>query len=149
MQSLNFPNYPFRLRTVDHKPQVFDSIRKKWVALTPEEWVRQHFVQYLVTEKEYPASLIAIEKPLEVNGLKKRCDILAHDRRARPFLLVECKAPEVSITQETFDQAARYNMRLGVDLIAVTNGLVHFCCRVDHATHSYQFLPSLPHFPAE
>jgi len=144
MHPLNFPQYPFRLRNTAGRTQVFDEIRKRWVALTPEEWVRQHAVQFLVRERSYPASLIAVEMIVQLNGMNKRCDVLAHGRNAQPLLLVECKAPEVPITQEVFDQIARYNLCLGVPFLLVTNGLRHFCCSMDHEKQSYVFLPEVP-----
>lgn len=143
---LNFPSYPFRLRSEEGRRQIFDEIRRKWVALTPEEWVRQHLARFLVEEKAFPASLIGIEKTIEVNGLRKRFDILAHDRTGRAVLLAECKAPDVEITQEVFDQAARYNMTTGVDIIVISNGIRNYCCRADHESRSYRFLPEIPHF---
>ncbi|TND02587.1 MAG: hypothetical protein FD123_4049 [Bacteroidetes bacterium] len=148
MVKLQFPEFPFRIRNSEGRRQIFDVIRKKWVVLTPEEWVRQHLATYLVETKKYPASLLAIEKTIEVNGLKKRCDILAHDKQGRPLLLAECKAPEVEITQPVFDQAARYNMTTGVEILVLSNGLRHFCCRIDHASSSYLFLPEIPEFGA-
>ncbi|HEV7229759.1 MAG TPA: type I restriction enzyme HsdR N-terminal domain-containing protein [Bacteroidia bacterium] len=142
MEQLNFPAYSFRLRD----KQIFDPARKKFVSLTPEEWVRQHVIRYLAEDKQFPLSLMAVEAHLEINTLKKRIDILIYDRFAKPLLIVECKAPSVKINQDTFDQAARYNLKAGVDYFFITNGLNHFFCKADKASESYQFLKELPDY---
>jgi predicted type IV restriction endonuclease len=140
MTPLNFPAYEFRL-----KPgEIFDPARKKFVTLTPEEWVRQHVIRYLNEDRGYPLSLMAVEVQLEINKLKKRMDILVHGRDLKPILIVECKAPSVKITQETFDQAARYNLSAGADYFFITNGLTHFFCKSDRESASYHFLKELP-----
>jgi hypothetical protein len=144
MQQLNLPTYPFKIKTEGQRTQIFDGIRKKYLVLTPEEWVRQHFVHFLMSEKGVPGSLIAIEKGLVLNGMQKRCDLLVHDQSGLPLLIVECKAPKVKISQETFDQIARYNMVLKVDYLVVTNGMDHYCCRIDHKNSSYEFLRDIP-----
>lgn len=141
---LNFPEFIFRIRENEKRPEIFDEVRKKWVALTPEEWVRQHTIRWLLEIKNYPAALLAVEKTITVNGLSRRCDLVFFTRELNPFLLVECKAPDVSVSQEVFDQAARYNLSLGADLFLITNGLNHFCCRADHEKSVYQFLKDLP-----
>ncbi|MBI3509027.1 MAG: type I restriction enzyme HsdR N-terminal domain-containing protein [Bacteroidetes bacterium] len=146
MPPLNFPEYIFRLRNAGTKQELFDEVRKKWIVLTPEEWVRQHAVKWLVNEKKFPASLLAVEKSISVNGLNKRCDIVAWSHEMKPVLIVECKSPEVEITQEVFDQAARYNLTLGANLFLLTNGMKHFCCQADHSTANYIFLPELPSY---
>ncbi|CAN5433617.1 type I restriction enzyme HsdR N-terminal domain-containing protein [soil metagenome] len=143
---LNFPQYEFRLREKESRPEVFDEVRKKWVVLTPEEWVRQHTLKWLTEEKKYPASLLAVEKSITVNGLTKRCDIVAFNRDGKPVLIVECKAHDVEILQTVFDQAARYNLTLNVNLFLLTNGINHFCCRADLEQKSYIFLKELPVF---
>jgi predicted type IV restriction endonuclease len=120
---LNFPNYSFRFKNSENKMAIFDEIRKKFVVLTPEEWVRQHVVQYLLLEKKYPKSLINVEKLVKVNGLNKRYDIVVFQPNGEIFLLIECKAPEVPISQQTFDQIARYNLQLNAQFLMVTNGL--------------------------
>ncbi len=145
---LNFPSYAFRLKTAGSRNKIFDEVRKCWVLLTPEEWVRQHTVRWLVEEKKYASSLLALEKSIEVNGLEKRCDIVAYNTMGKPILIVECKATSVEISQEVFDQTARYNLTLEVDLFLITNGLRHFCCSIDHENKSYNFLPELPSFLA-
>lgn len=146
LPKLNFPSYAFRLREKESRPEIFDEVRKKWVTLTPEEWVRQHVMKWLTEEKKYPASLLAIEKSISVNGLTKRCDMVAFDREANPLLIVECKAHDVEINQQVFDQAARYNLTLNADLFLLTNGLKHFCCKIDHDQKSYNFIKDLPVF---
>lgn len=146
MQELNLPKYQFKIKEAGGKIQIFDAFRKKYVVLTPEEWVRQNFLNYLVTEKKYAASLIALEAGLKYNELLKRADILIYDKQGNPFLLVECKAPEVKISQDTFDQVARYNMTFKVTYLVVTNGLDHFCCKMDYSNNSYQFLEEIPSF---
>jgi type I site-specific restriction endonuclease len=140
LDPLNFPAYKFRLRP----GEIFDPARKKFVALNPEEWVRQHAIRFLTEERAYPLSLMAVEVQLQVNKLKKRVDILVYGKNSKPLLIVECKAPSVRISQETFDQAARYNLALGADYFFITNGLTHFFCRSDRATSSYHFLKDLP-----
>jgi type I site-specific restriction endonuclease len=149
LPQLNFPGYHFRFRRENNLPEIFDDVRKRWTALTPEEWVRQHAVRWLTGEKKYPASLLAVEKNITVNGLTKRCDVVAFSRDAHPLLIIECKAPGVEITQAAFDQVARYNMTLGVPLFMLTNGLRHFCCTVDRERESYVFIKELPLFPGE
>lgn len=143
---LNFPEFIFRIRENESRPEIFDEVRKKWVALSPEEWVRQHVLRWLMEVKKYPASLLAVEKSIEVNGLSKRCDIVFFTRNLQPYLLVECKAPEVSVTQAVFDQAARYNLSLGAELFLITNGLNHYCCRSNHEEAVYDFLRELPEY---
>lgn len=148
MQALNLPPYPFKIRKEKACVHIFDPFRKKFLLLTPEEWVRQHFLQFLVQEKKFPASLICIEIGLKYNQLIKRADILVYDKSGTPSLLVECKAPHVKITQEAFDQLARYNMSFKVKYLIVTNGLQHFCCEMDYNTNSYKYLKDVPFFEA-
>ena len=125
---------------------IFDEIRKKFVVLTPEEWVRQHVVQYLLLEKKYPKSLINVEKLVKVNGLNKRYDIVVFQPNGEIFLLIECKAPEVAISQQTFDQIARYNLKLNAQFLMVTNGLNHYFCQMDFENEQYVFLKEAPEF---
>lgn len=146
MQALNLPKYQFKLRESEGRLTIFDSIRQKYVVLTPEEWVRQNFVEYLVKEKNYARSLIVLEQALKYGELKKRADILIYDKNGNPILMVECKAPEVKITQDTFDQLARYNMSFKVRYLIVTNGLDHFCCQMNYEQENYQFLKEIPAF---
>ena len=144
MENLNLPAHDFKLKHEGKKTQIFDSIRKKFVTLTPEEWVRQHFIQYLISEKKVPASLIAVEMGLKYIELNKRSDIVIYNKEGNPVLLVECKAPDVKITQDTFDQIARYNMTLKVKYLALTNGISHYYCLIDRDNNSYSFLLDLP-----
>ncbi|MFT3737741.1 MAG: type I restriction enzyme HsdR N-terminal domain-containing protein [Breznakibacter sp.] len=146
MQPLNLPRFPFRTRTSAGKPQIFDDTRKKFVALTPEEWVRQHFVKFLQIGYKFPPSLMAIEMPVEINGLKQRADIVVYNRNGQPMVIVECKAPNVPVTNHIFDQAARYNLKLKVDYLMITNGLVHYCAKLDHQNGTYRLLNVLPMF---
>lgn len=147
MQALNLPDAGFRTRTGKNgKMEIFDPFRKKFVRLTPEEWVRQHFLQYMVHQLGFPASLIVVEAALIFNRMKKRFDILAYDSGGKPCLVVECKAPNVEINQDVFDQVAMYNMSLEVSYIVVTNGLSHFACLIDHENRIYSFLKEIPEF---
>lgn len=144
MEHLNFPKYTFRFKNRENKIYIFDAIRKKFVVLTPEEWVRQHTVQFLIHEKKYPTSLINVEKELIFNDLKKRYDIVVFNSDGSIFLVVECKRSNVTINQETFDQIARYNMILDADYLMVTNGLQHYYCIMDYEAQQYHFLRDIP-----
>jgi len=146
MQKLNLPEYTFKFRIYKSRQQIFDAVRKKYIALTPEEWVRQNFVAWLINERHYPSGLIAIEKELLVNELKKRYDIVVYNNNHLPALLVECKAPFVAVSQKVFDQAARYNLALKVNYLIVTNGLTHYCCYIDMEKGKYSFLKNIPDF---
>jgi hypothetical protein len=146
VQELNLPTYKFRLKEENNVVFIFDDIRKKFLVLTPEEWVRQNFIRFLITEKKYPASLIAIEIGLKYNQLQKRADILIYNKAGQPYVMIECKAPEVKISQDTFHQIAAYNMSFKVAYLVVTNGMDHFCCRMDYTTNTYEFLQMIPDF---
>ena len=146
MQQLNFPSYTFRFKNSENKVAIFDEIRKKFVILTPEEWVRQHVIRYLLEEKKYSKSYINVEKTISINGLTKRYDVVVFKPNGNIFLLVECKAPEVSISQNTFDQIARYNLTLESEYLMVTNGLNHYFCQMDFENERYDFLRELPNF---
>ncbi|MRX65934.1 type I restriction enzyme HsdR N-terminal domain-containing protein [Maribacter luteus] len=146
MQRLNFPHYDFRFKNSENNIYIFDAIRKKFVVLQPEEWVRQNVVQYLITEKKYPKSLINVEKQIIVNKIKKRYDVVVFDSIGNIVLLVECKAPQIPITQKTFDQIARYNMNLNATYLMVTNGLDHIYCKMDYTQEKYTFLKHIPDF---
>ena len=146
MQNLNFPTYSFRLKNSENNTHIFDVIRKKFVVLQPEEWVRQHCVQYLIQEKNYPISLINVEKVVLINVLKKRYDIVVFNPDGSLALVVECKAPKVKITQAAFDQIARYNLTLKAPYLMVTNGLNHYFCTMNHDLESFEFLESLPNY---
>ena len=145
MQQLNFPRYSFRFKNSENKRLIFDFIRKKFVSLTPEEWVRQHVLQYLKLEKNFPPSLMNVEKQLLLHGTKKRYDIVVFQPDGSIFLIVECKAPQVAITQETFDQIARYNLVTQAQYLMVTNGLSHYFCQMDYTEERYHFLQDIPH----
>lgn len=145
---LNLPPYPFKLTDENGVLRVFDELRKRNLILTPEEWVRQHFVQYLINQKHYPKSLIKLEGGLKLHGLAKRSDIVVFNSSGEKILLVECKAPAVAVTQATFDQAARYNMVHKVKLLVVTNGLQHYYCSIDFENEKYHFLEKLPSYKA-
>ncbi|MDK2771991.1 MAG: type I restriction enzyme HsdR N-terminal domain-containing protein [Flavobacterium sp.] len=146
MQKLNFSNYSFRFKNSENKTYIFDIIRKKFLLLTPEEWVRQHVLNYLIEDLKYPKSLINVEKLVNVNGLKRRYDIVVFHTDGSFFLLVECKAPEVQITQGTFDQIAQYNFVLKAENLMITNGLNHYFCQMDFENEQYVFLKELPEF---
>ncbi|TAJ08185.1 type I restriction enzyme HsdR N-terminal domain-containing protein [Marinilabiliaceae bacterium JC017] len=146
MQPLNLPTAQFRIKGEREKYQIFDMVRKKFVALTPEEWVRQHFINYLLVHLKYPRGLISVEMPVTINGLKQRADIVLFNRKGQPMMVVECKAPSVNITRRVFDQAARYNMRLQTSLLVVTNGLQHYCAALDAAKEDYSMLKQIPTF---
>jgi hypothetical protein len=146
MQPLNFPTCNFRIRTLGDRQEIFDIVRKRFVALTPEEWVRQHVLHFMNAEKSVPLSLMAVEKSLKINTLKKRADLVVHERSGRALMLVECKAPGVKITQQVFDQAARYDMVFHVNFLLITNGLANYCCRFDYSGNTYAFLPEIPSY---
>lgn len=141
MKQLNLPEYPFRLRKRESRNEIFDEVRKKWLVCTPEEWVRQHFVRWLITSKGYLASNIALEGGLKLNQLQKRTDIVCY-KSGLPLLLVECKAPSIFINQKTFDQLFRYNQKVNAPYMAVTNGLTHVFAKQN--SNSPIFLPELP-----
>lgn len=143
---LNFPQYAFRTRQTGEKTFIFDCVRKKYVSLTPEEWVRQHLIHYLINEKSCPASLLSVETPLRVVKTGKRSDLTVSDRNGRPLMLVECKAPEVAITQKTFEQIIIYNMTVKAACLMVTNGLQHYCFTVDRASASLHFPDKIPDY---
>ena len=146
MQKLNFPDYKFRLKNSENKVAIFDAIRKKFIILTPEEWVRQNVVQYLIHEKKYPKSLINVEKVIKINGLTKRYDVLVFNNDGSINILVECKSTDIEISQQTFDQIARYNMALKANYLMVTNGLKHYFCKIDYQQENYIFLEDLPNY---
>ena len=146
---LNFPEYDFKLQRSSDERQslkIFDIIRKKYVSLTPEEWVRQHLLHFLVNERKFPQSLVSVEKKLLINQLEKRTDVVIYSSSLRPILLAESKAPKIPLTQSVFDQAARYNMTLNVAYFLITNGLESFICKIDHSTQSYSFLKDIPSY---
>lgn len=144
LQPLNLPPYPFKINDNDGQLTLFDEIRKKHLIITPEEWVRQHFVQYLINQKKYPKTLIKLEGGLRLHGMAKRTDIVVFDKTGDKILMIECKAPAVNIDQKVFDQIARYNITHKIRLLAVSNGLKHYYCRIDFEKQAYKFIPELP-----
>ena len=147
MVNLNLPKCTFKIKNRENKLYIFDIIRKKYVVLTPEEWVRQNFMNFLITDKKYPKSLIAIEKQLKFNNLAMRTDILIFNKLGQPDIIVECKSPDIKISQETFDQIARYNLKLNANFLIVTNGLQHYYCKLDHQNEQYLFIEEIPQYP--
>ena len=146
MQQLNLPLYYFRIKNQNNKVVIFDNQRKKYIRLTPEEWVRQNFIQFLIKELRYPAAYIVVEKQLIINGLKKRCDAIVYNNMAQPIAIVEFKAPNITINQEVFDQAAVYNSKLNIDFFIISNGLNHYCCKIDRINSKYLFFEEIPDF---
>lgn len=146
MQELNFPKFVFRFKNNENKVSIFDVIRKRFMVLQPEEWVRQHCVHYLIEVKKYPISLINVEKELKVNDLKKRYDIVIFNTDGSIHLIVECKAPKIEIKQNTFDQIARYNLALNATYLMVTNGINHYYCSMDFKAEQYHFLKDIPEY---
>lgn len=144
MQRLQFPEYSFRFKNKENKLWIFDQIRKKFVVLNPEEWVRQHVIQYLILEKNYSKNLINVEKQLLLNNTTKRYDVVVYNPDGSVFMIVECKAPNIRITQDTFDQIARYNLILNATYLMVTNGLEHYFCEMDFENQCYHFLRDIP-----
>ncbi len=146
MLSLNFPSYPFRFKSSENKQQIFDIIRKKFVSLQPEEWVRQNVIHFLTMDKKYPTSLINVEKTLSLKGLKKRYDVVVFNTDGSIHILVECKSPNIKISQVVFDQIARYNLKMQAEYLMVTNGLDHFYCKMNYEEEKYSFLRQIPDF---
>ncbi|WP_179377244.1 type I restriction enzyme HsdR N-terminal domain-containing protein [Winogradskyella wichelsiae] len=146
MQELNFPKFEYRFKSTENKVSIFDVIRKKFIILQPEEWVRQHCVHYLINVKKYPKSLINVEKEMNLNGLKKRYDIVIFNPDGSIYLIVECKSYSIKIDQTTFDQIARYNLVLNATFLMVTNGLNHYYCEMDMKAEHYSFLMDIPDY---
>ena len=146
--ALNLPPHPFKITERDGLYFIFDEIRKKHLVLTPEEWVRQHFIRFLINEKAFPASLLQIEGGLNLNQTKKRSDILVYNNLGEKIMVIECKAPAVAITQATFDQAARYNSVYKAKWLVVTNGLQHYYAQINHLDKKSIFVADLPNYKA-
>lgn len=146
MSSLNFPDYSFKIKTENGRKYIFDRLRRKYVALQPEEWVRQHMIEYLIQERNYPATLIGNEISLSYNGLQKRCDSVVYGKNGQALMIIEYKAPTVEITQQTFDQITLYNTQLQVEYLLISNGLNHFCCKVDFSKNTIAFLENIPDY---
>ena len=147
MVELNLPEFEYKVKKrEDGSWAIWDRLRERWVALTPEEWVRQHFVEWLITDKGFPAALMGNEVSLTQNGISRRCDTVVGDRTGQPLVIVEYKAPNINITQKVFDQIVRYNMVLKARYLMVSNGLVHYCCQIDYEKNSYRFLEEIPRY---
>ncbi len=146
MTRLNLPPFEIKLRGTKARPQIFDILRKKYIALTPEEWVRQHFVHFLVEHKGYPAALMANEIQLKVGEKTLRADSVLYSRDLKPKMIIEYKAPHIPITQKVFDQISIYNMLLHVDYLVVSNGLQHYICKMDYNDKKYLFLEDIPDY---
>lgn len=143
---LNLPPSDVRLRHASRGNEIYDPLRKKWLLLTPEEWVRQHFTTYMQTRLSYPASLMANEIAIKLNNTTKRCDTVVYDRNGQPIMIVEYKAPSIPLTQDVFNQIARYSIALRVKYLVVSNGLRHYCCALDTETRRYRFLQQIPNY---
>jgi len=143
---LNLPATELKIKKQNGKDYVFDRLRKQFVRLTPEEYVRQQFVSYLVEHKGYPASLLANEIAIVLGNVRKRCDTVLYDNYLRPLMIIEYKSPSTGISQKTFDQIARYNLALQVPWLIVSNGIQHFCCQIDHEKNEYVFVNEIPEF---
>jgi len=146
MRVLNLPSYPFRLSEKSGKTYIYDPLRRKRVALTPEEWVRQHFVQFLISARSYPTARIANEVSINLNNTSKRCDTVVYDDFMNPLVIIEYKSPEVAITDVAFNQISRYNSALRAPYLMVSNGLKHYCCRMDYLTMECRFLEDIPDY---
>jgi predicted type IV restriction endonuclease len=146
MEPLNLPSFPVKIRQINQKVQIFDPFRKKFVMLTPEEWVRQHFADYLITSKGYPAGLISTELPLNIADKAGRSDLVVHDRKGSIVMVIECKAPHITLSQEVFDQVSAYNYRLQAKYMVVTNGLTHYCFQFDRETKIIRFVSEIPFY---
>ncbi len=146
LTTLNFPQYNFRFQKKENKVYIFDEVRKKYVRLTPEEWVRQNTLHYLLKTKKYPSGLTAIEMSLKINNISKRADIVIFKPATTPWLLIECKSPSIPINHKTFEQIIRYNMRLNVQYFMLTNGLTHIFCKLDYENNTYTFIKDLPDY---
>ncbi len=146
MFRLNLPPYEIKIQEKDGKRTIFDFLRRKYVALTPEEWVRQHFTHYLVEHKGYPKGLLGNEIELRIGEKRLRCDSILYNKVAQPRMIIEYKAPTIPIQQKTFDQISAYNLLLRVDYLIVSNGLQHYCCRMDYEHQKYLFLKDIPEY---
>ena len=146
MNALNLPAYDIKVRGTREKPEVFDFLRRKYVTLTPEEWVRQHFTHWLVEHKGYPKGLLGNEIALKCGEKTLRCDSILYDTHAHPQIIIEYKAPTVPLTQRVFSQISAYNLLLHVDYLMISNGLQHFCCKMDYERQSYEFLQDIPDY---
>lgn len=146
MLRLNLPPFDTKIREKEGTPYIYDILRRKYIALTPEEWVRQHFIHFLIKQKGYPAALLGNEISLNLNGSRRRCDSVLYDRGMHPRMILEYKAPSIPITRKVFTQIYSYNMVLHVDYLVVSNGLSHYCCKLDYTARNYTFLKDIPSY---
>jgi len=146
MQKLNFPGYQFRFQQQGKQVRIFDIVRKKYVTLTPEEWVRQHVLHFLIGEKQVPTGLIGVESEIRLFHTRKRFDVAVFDHSGKAVLAVECKAPSIPVTQEVVDQLVRYNMILKVKFLMLTNGLTHLFCKIDQVSGNIKIIEDLPDY---
>lgn len=147
MIRLNLPSFKIKLSGTIQKPMIYDILRRKHVALTPEEWVRQHFIHYMIECKSYPASLMANEVSLKYGAKSLRADTVLYNRSLKPIMIMEYKAPDIAITRSVFDQISAYNLLLHVDYLIMSNGMQHYCCKMDYDHRSYTFLTDIPDYP--
>jgi len=146
MYRLNLPQYAIKIGEKDGRRTIFDVLRRKFVALTPEEWVRQHFIHYLIEHKGYPKGLLSNEVELQLGEKRLRCDSILYNKVAQPQMIIEYKAPTIKLQQSVFNQISTYNLLLRVDYLIVSNGMQHYCCKMDYAQHSYHFLTAVPEY---
>ena len=146
MDILSLPSFEPKIKDVDGQRLIFDQIRRRYVALTPEEWVRQHFVHFLTDQLGYPAGLLANEVQISLNGKKKRCDTVLYNRQRSPYMIIEYKRPNTVISDKVFNQILRYNLTMHVRYLIVSNGITHYCCKVNYEENCYDFLEKIPHF---
>jgi hypothetical protein len=146
LKELSLPPYSFKITGEPGSEMIFDQVRRRFVRLTPEEWVRQNFIQYLVSEGDYPLGLIGVEIAFSINRLKRRVDMLIHDRTGKPVMIVECKSPDVQLSDEVFEQIATYNIRFRVPYLVVTNGIIHYACRMDFDNNRPVYLNVIPQY---
>ena len=146
MNRLNLPSFEIKLSGTPERPKIFDVLRRKYVALTPEEWVRKHFVHYLIEHKGYPQMLMANEVEFKVGDKRLRCDSVLYNNVLQPRMILEYKAPNVTLTQRVFDQISVYNLLLHVDYLVVSNGIQHYCCKMDYDHQKSLFLGDIPDY---
>lgn len=146
MENLNLPTYSFKIKSEDNRKYIFDEIRRKYILITPEEWVRQNFIMYIIKEKNYPQQLISVEMEFKINKLSKRCDIVVFNKEGKPNLIIECKSPAVTINQGAFDQITNYNISFNVDYLIITNGLKHYCCKFIPKDKRFSFIEEIPEY---
>ena len=146
MDTLNLPPYDIKVKQTNDKTSILDILRRRFITLTPEEWVRQHFIHYLINYKGYPSALLANEVELTIGQKKLRCDSVLYTRQLQPRMIIEYKAPSVQITQKVFNQIFAYNTLLHADYLVVSNGISHYCCKIDYENKSYAFLKDIPKF---